>query len=164
MIGDGDCGDPGLNPDRSGGKQATNRLSFGAALTQILGYTCLKLTTQPELPFLPFLTICCYKPLLSVCRLVVTVLIQKVPGSIPTAASNLFPMQQGHFLMWHEGRAVAQAVSRWLLTAVARVLVRASMWDLWWTKRHWGRVSLTTSVFRANLRSPNFSTILVTRG
>jgi hypothetical protein len=33
-----------------------------------------------------------------------------------------------------EGSAVAQAVSRWLPTAVARVRVRAGMWGLWWTK------------------------------
>jgi hypothetical protein len=33
------------------------------------------------------------------------------------------------------GRAVAQAVSRWLPTAAARVRVRAGMWGLWWTKR-----------------------------
>jgi hypothetical protein len=31
-----------------------------------------------------------------------------------------------------DGRAVAQAVSRWLPTATARVRVRAGMWVLWW--------------------------------
>jgi hypothetical protein len=37
------------------------------------------------------------------CSLVVTVFIPRVPGSIPTAASNLFPKQQGHLgVMWKE--------------------------------------------------------------
>jgi hypothetical protein len=45
------------------------------------------------------------------------------------------------------GHAVAQAVSRSFPTAAARVRVRASMWGLWWTKRHWGRFSPSTSVF-----------------
>jgi hypothetical protein len=60
------------------------------------------------------------------------------------------------------GRAVAQAVSRWLPTAAARVRVRAGMWGLWWTKRHWGRFSRSTSVSPAN-HSSNFS-IIITRG
>jgi hypothetical protein len=35
---------------------------------------------------------------------------------------------------------MAQAVSRWPLTAEARVQPPdQSMWDLWWTKWHWGR-------------------------
>jgi hypothetical protein len=50
------------------------------------------------------------------------------------------------------GRAIAQAVSRWLPTAAAQVLV---MWDLWWTKWSWGRFSPSTAV------SPNFSTITI---
>jgi hypothetical protein len=38
------------------------------------------------------------------------------------------------------GRAVAQAVRRRPLTAEARVRSRGqSMWDLWWTNRHWER-------------------------
>jgi hypothetical protein len=36
-----------------------------------------------------------------------------------------------------KGRAIAQAVSRWLPTATARVRCQV-MWDLWWTK--WGQV------------------------
>jgi hypothetical protein len=39
-----------------------------------------------------------------------------------------------------------------------------SVWDLWWTKRHWGRFSLSTSVFPANHHSTNFSIIIITRG
>jgi hypothetical protein len=36
------------------------------------------------------------------------------------------------------GRAMAQAVSRWPLTAEARgSRPGQSMWDLWWTKWHW---------------------------
>jgi hypothetical protein len=36
------------------------------------------------------------------------------------------------------------------------------MWDLWWTKWRWGRVSPSTSVSPANLHSTNFSTITIT--
>jgi hypothetical protein len=61
-----------------------------------------------------------------------------------------------------DGRVVAQAVSRWLPTVAARVSVRASMWSLWWTKRHWGRFSPSTSVSPAN-HSTNFSIIIITR-
>jgi hypothetical protein len=63
-----------------------------------------------------------------------------------------------------EDRAAAQAVSRWLPTATARVRVRAGMWGLWWTKRHWGRFSPSTSVSPANHHSTNFSIIIITRG
>jgi hypothetical protein len=58
-----------------------------------------------------------------------------------------------------ESRAVAQAGSRWLPTAAARV----RMWGLWWTKRHWGRFSPSTSVSPAN-QPINFSIIIITRG
>jgi hypothetical protein len=37
------------------------------------------------------------------------------------------------------------------------------MWGLWWTKRHWGRFSQSTSIFPAN-HSTNFFTIIITRG
>jgi hypothetical protein len=62
------------------------------------------------------------------------------------------------------GHAVAQAISRWLPTAAGRVRVRAGMWGLWCTKRHWGRFSPSTSVSPANHHSSNFSIILITRG
>jgi hypothetical protein len=38
------------------------------------------------------------------------------------------------------------------------------MWGLWWTKRHWGRFSPSTSVSPANHHSTNFSIIIITRG
>jgi hypothetical protein len=38
-----------------------------------------------------------------------------------------------------------------------------SMWGLWWTKRHCGRFSPSTSVSPAN-HSTNFSIIIITRG
>jgi hypothetical protein len=38
-----------------------------------------------------------------------------------------------------------------------------STWNLWWTKRHWGRYSPSTSVSPAN-HSTNFSIIIITRG
>jgi hypothetical protein len=62
------------------------------------------------------------------------------------------------------GRAIAQAVSRWLPTAAARVRARGLvMWDLWWTKWRWGRFSLSTSASPTNLHSTKFS-ITITRG
>jgi hypothetical protein len=36
------------------------------------------------------------------------------------------------------------------------------MWDFWWTKWRWGRISPSTSVSPASLQSTNFSTITIT--
>jgi hypothetical protein len=36
------------------------------------------------------------------------------------------------------------------------------MWDFWWTKWRWGRLSSSISVSLANLYSTNFSTITIT--
>jgi hypothetical protein len=38
------------------------------------------------------------------------------------------------------------------------------MWGLWWTKRHWGRFSPTTSISPANHHSTNFSIIVINKG
>jgi hypothetical protein len=38
------------------------------------------------------------------------------------------------------------------------------MWDLWWTKWHWGRFSPSASVSPANHHSTNFSIVIITRG
>jgi hypothetical protein len=69
-------------------------------------------------------------------------------------------------LMWSlsksttQGRAIAQAVSRWLPTAAVRGSNPGLVtWDLWWTKWRWGRFSPSTSVSSANLHSNNCSTI-----
>jgi hypothetical protein len=62
------------------------------------------------------------------------------------------------------GCAVAQAATRWLPTAAAWVRVRRDVWDLWWTKWHWGRFSSSTSVSPANHHSTNLSNIIITRG
>jgi hypothetical protein len=35
------------------------------------------------------------------------------------------------------------------------------MWDLWWTKWHWGRFSPSTSVFCANTNSTDYSRIIM---
>jgi hypothetical protein len=60
------------------------------------------------------------------------------------------------------GRAIAQAVSRWLPTAAARgSRPGLVMWDLWWTKWHWGRFSPSASVSSANLHSTSYSTIIL---
>jgi hypothetical protein len=45
------------------------------------------------------------------------------------------------------GRAIAQAVSRWLPTAAAWVRAGAGKWDLWWTKWRRGMFSVSTSVY-----------------
>jgi hypothetical protein len=66
-----------------------------------------------------------------------------------------------------QGRAIAQAVSRWLPTAAARVQSRVwSCGILWWTKVARGRFSPRTSVSPANLHSICFFTIIftITRG
>jgi hypothetical protein len=38
------------------------------------------------------------------------------------------------------------------------------MWNLWWTKRHRGKFSPSTSLSPANHYSTNFSIIIITRG
>jgi hypothetical protein len=55
-------------------------------------------------------------------------------------------------------RAIAQAVSRRLPTAAARVRGQV-MWDLWWTEWHRGRFSPSTLVSPANSHSTDCSTI-----
>jgi hypothetical protein len=64
-----------------------------------------------------------------------------------------------------KGRAIAQAVSRWLPTVTARVRSRGLVkWDLWWTKWRWGGFSPSTWVSLANLHSTKFSIIIIIRG
>jgi hypothetical protein len=63
-------------------------------------------------------------------------------------------------LSMNVGRTIAQAVSRWLPTASARVRSQV-MWDLWWTKWHWGRFSQRTSVSPANPHSTDCSIIII---
>jgi hypothetical protein len=59
------------------------------------------------------------------------------------------------------GRAIAQAVSRWLPTAAVRgSKPDIGMWDLWWDKVALGRFSPSTSVSPAIVvRSTNYFTI-----
>jgi hypothetical protein len=53
--------------------------------------------------------------------------------------------------IYQGGPAIAQAVSRWLPTAAARVRARGLVkWDLWWTKWRRGSFSPSTSVSPAN--------------
>jgi hypothetical protein len=77
---------------------------------------------------------------------------------------NSIPLFPSSYPFFYEGRAVAQAVTRWLPTAATRVRVRASMWGSWWTKRHWGRFSPRTSVSPASHHSTNFSITIIARG
>jgi hypothetical protein len=60
-----------------------------------------------------------------------------------------------------KGRAIAQAVSRWLPTAAVRgSKPDLGMWDLWWDKVALGRFSPSSSVSPAIVvRSTNYSTI-----
>jgi hypothetical protein len=61
------------------------------------------------------------------------------------------------------GRAVAEAVSRWLPTAAARVRAGSGKWDLWWTNWRRGRFSPSTSVSPAKtIHSTNFSILTIT--
>jgi hypothetical protein len=62
------------------------------------------------------------------------------------------------------GRAAAQAGSRWLPTAAARVRVQAGMWSMWWTKRHWGRFSEYFCFPCQSLFHQFFSIIIIIRG
>jgi hypothetical protein len=38
---------------------------------------------------------------------------------------------------------------------------RSGMWDLWWTKWHWDRFSLSTSFSHANSHSTDYSTFII---
>jgi hypothetical protein len=75
--------------------------------------------------------------------------------------------KQAHndYFKYNSGRAIAEAVSRWLPIAAARVrfwgLVK---WDLWRTKWRWSWFSPNTSVSRDNLNSTKFFIIIITRG
>jgi hypothetical protein len=64
----------------------------------------------------------------------------------------------------HGDRPCRSWSSRWLPIAAAQVRVRSGMWGLWWTKRHWGRFSPSTSVSPANHHPTNFSIIIITWG
>jgi hypothetical protein len=88
---------------------------------------------------------------------------KKIVFRMATATVCVFCLQTGRDVLkygsiYHvdAGRSIALAVSRWLPTAAARVLV---MWDLWRTKWRWGKFSSSTLVSPANLYSTNCSTI-----
>jgi hypothetical protein len=73
---------------------------------------------------------------------------------------TIFPSHSMLYNLCSYGRAIVQAVSRWLPTAAARGSSPGLvMWDMWWTKCRWGRFSPSTSVSPANLHSTNCSTI-----
>jgi hypothetical protein len=56
--------------------------------------------------------------------------------------------------------AIAQAVTRQILTAAARARSKF-MWDLWCTKWHWGWFPPSTSVSIANSHSTNCPTLII---
>jgi hypothetical protein len=79
-------------------------------------------------------------------------------GTIKVSLNHTFPISLCYSI--HMGHAIAQAISRWLPTAAARGSSPGLvMWDLWWTKWHWGRFPPRTSVSPANFHSTNCSTI-----
>jgi hypothetical protein len=63
-------------------------------------------------------------------------------------------------LLLYVGRAIAQAVSHRVPTVAARVRAQV-IWDLWWTKWHWGKFSLCTSVSPANSHFTDCSTLII---
>jgi hypothetical protein len=56
-----------------------------------------------------------------------------------------------------EGRAIAQASHRGDLGSSSGQV----MWDLWWTKWHWGRFSPSTSVSPANSYFTDCATFII---
>jgi hypothetical protein len=80
---------------------------------------------------------------------------------------GLFPRILIDLVRFHEmvlnftlGRGIAQAVSRRLPTAAARVRAQV-IWELWWTKWHWDRFSPSTSVSPVNSHSTVCSTFII---
>jgi hypothetical protein len=59
-----------------------------------------------------------------------------------------------------QGGVVAQAVSGWRPGFAPGQV----MWDLWWTKWHWGRFSTSTSVSSASHYSTKFFILIITQG
>jgi hypothetical protein len=59
---------------------------------------------------------------------------------------------------------IAQAVSRWLRTAAARVYSRSGHVGFTVEKWHWGKFSSSTSVCPANRHSPKFPILTTSRG
>jgi hypothetical protein len=74
---------------------------------------------------------------------------------------DLVPLGVESINCFGKGRAIAQAVSRWLPTAAVRgSKPDLGMWDLWWDKVALGRFSPSTSVSPAIVvRSTNYSAI-----
>jgi hypothetical protein len=63
-----------------------------------------------------------------------------------------------------DGRAIAEAVSRWLPTAGPGFAPGSGKWELWRTKWHRGRFPPSISGFPAEtVHSTNFSILTITR-
>jgi hypothetical protein len=73
-------------------------------------------------------------------------------------------LEPGRTIITTDGAAVAQAISSWVPTAGGPGSRPGSVWDLCWTKRHWGRFTPSTSVSHASHHSTNFAIIIITRG
>jgi hypothetical protein len=85
--------------------------------------------------------------------------LQIVPGSCLCPFSHRF-YQKGHLL----GRAVAQAVRRWLPTAAARVRVQAACGVCGGQSGTGAGVFSEYFGFPCQISTPNFSIIIITRG
>jgi hypothetical protein len=62
------------------------------------------------------------------------------------------------------GRAVAQRLDDDFPPRRPGFAPGQIMWDLWWTKLHWGRFSPSTSAFPASHHSNKFSILIITQG
>jgi hypothetical protein len=86
-----------------------------------------------------------------------------VPPTLSPKDGNRSSFQNAVFFRMTDdgGRAIAQAVSRWLPTAAVRdSKPDLGIWDLWWDKVALGRFSPSTSVSPAIVvRSTSYSTI-----
>jgi hypothetical protein len=88
--------------------------------------------------------------------------IERKIRTLLTMHKTVLPAALKYKLTPYHGRAIAQAVSRWLPTAAARdSSTGLVMWDLWCTKWRWGRFSPSTSVSPVNLHSTSCSTIIL---
>jgi hypothetical protein len=80
--------------------------------------------------------------------------------------SDIFNMRQSNIkiLKWYHYNNQLHAKGAGIAQSLQRMGMGWGAKGLWWTKRHWGRFSPSTSVSPANHHSTNFSIIITTRG
>jgi hypothetical protein len=110
-----------------------NFFSFIHYFTSSVVYHLLFFRSIFSLPFISFLPFCC-------------------PLSIYSCA----------LVRFYFGRVISQAGTRRLPTLGGPGSSSGQvMWDLWWTKWHWGRCSPNTSISPANSHTTDCSTIII---